>query len=154
MRADQIKAVREFSRFYTNIIGLLNQHLPDSQFSLPEARILYELRHHQPCTASHLLERLSMDRGYMSRILAQFEKKKIILRKRSKEDGRAYYLSLSVPGEKIFARLDAASHRQVEALLKPMTAVQRKNLLHHMKEIMNLLTLHQPDNKNDIKANP
>lgn len=145
MHADHIKAVREFSRFYTNILGLLNQHLPDSPFSLPEARILYELSHHQPCTASYLLERISIDRGYLSRILTHFEKKKIIIRKRSKEDGRAYYLTLSASGEKMFAKLDAASHAQVAALLKPLTAAQRGKLLHHMNEIRNLFIQQQPE---------
>lgn len=146
MDHDQIRAVREFSRFYTNVIGLLNQHLPESPFTLPEARILYELNQQQPCTASHLLESLSMDRGYLSRIVAQFEKKKIIARKRSKEDGRAYFLSLTATGKKMFARLDAATHRQVETLLKPMTEAQRKKLLHHMSEIRTLFTQHQADN--------
>lgn len=146
MHHDQIKAVREFSRFYTNIIGLLNQHLPDSPFTLPEARILYELNQHQPCTASHLLESLSMDRGYLSRIVAHFEKKKIIARKRSKEDGRAYFLSLTATGKKMFARLDSATQRQVETLLEPMTDAQRKKLLYHMRGIRNLFTQHQPDN--------
>lgn len=147
MRNDQIRAVREFSRFYTNIIGLLDQHLPDSPFSLPEARILYELNHLQPCTASHLLETLRMDRGYMSRIVSHFEKKKIIARKKSKEDGRAYLLSLTATGKKMFARLDTATQRQVETLLKPMTEAQRKKLLHHMGEIRNLFMHHQADNE-------
>ena len=146
MHNDHIKAVREFSRFYTNIIGLLNHHLPDSPFTLPEARILYELNQHQPCTASHLLETLSMDRGYMSRIVAHFEKKKIITRKRSGEDGRAYFISLTATGKKMFASLDSATHRQVEALLKPMTEVQRKKLLYHMRSITKLFVQHQADN--------
>jgi DNA-binding MarR family transcriptional regulator len=146
MDQDQIKAVREFSRFYTNIIGLLNQHLPESPFTLPEARILYELNQQQPCTASHLLESLRMDRGYLSRIVAQFEKKKIIMRKRSKEDGRAYFLSLTATGKKMFTKLNTATQTQVEALLKPMTEAQRKKLLYHMGEIQNLFIQHQADN--------
>src|SRR5215216_1210896 len=100
MKEEHIKQMREFNRFYTNIDGLLNQHLLNSPFSLPEARVLYEIVQHEPCTASDIMSLLSIDRGYMSRILTNFASKGIISKKKSKADGRAYFLHLTRKGKK------------------------------------------------------
>ena len=43
-----ISAVREFSRFYTGKMGVLDEHLLESGFSLAEARIIYELGQRSP----------------------------------------------------------------------------------------------------------
>jgi DNA-binding MarR family transcriptional regulator len=140
MSEKHIHGVRNFSRFYTNVIGLLDKHLLDSEFSLPEARILYELGNHQPCTASDLMALVNMDRGYMSRILSNFVRKKLIQRKKSATDGRSYFLTLTAKGNNAFHTLDSASHQQVETLLAPMDEASREKLLHHMNEITVLLS--------------
>jgi DNA-binding MarR family transcriptional regulator len=143
MKDHQVKQVREFNRFYTNIIGLLNQHLLDTKFSLPEARMLYELDQRPACTASDLMEALNMDKGYMSRMLAQFQKKGLVSRKKSDTDGRAYFLALTRKGKNVFKKLDQASHSQIKSLLKPMKSATREKLLRHMKEIKQVFNNHQ-----------
>jgi|SRR6516162_607856 DNA-binding MarR family transcriptional regulator len=140
MKEEAIQHVREFNRFYTGIIGLLDEHILDSPYSLPEARVLYELHHQQPCSATDLLKILEMDKGYLSRVLNSFSKKGILSRKRSKDDGRAAVLSLTTKGEKEFKSIDLASAGQLNGLLSSMNNAEIKKLLLYMSEIKRILT--------------
>jgi len=135
-----IQHVREFNRFYTGIIGLLDEHILQSSYSLPEARVLYELYHRQPCSATELIQAITMDKGYLSRVLKTFAKKGLLSTKKSKEDGRATVLSLSAKGEKEFELINRASADQLTDLLSSLTAANVKKLLSHMTEIKKLLT--------------
>lgn len=147
MRDQDIQDIREFNRFYTNIIGLLDQHLLSSEFTLPEARVLYELYHLQPCTASALMNQLTIDKGYLSRILAQFTKRGLLQKKASKEDGRSTLLSLTASGNQKFEKINLASIQQVRNMVRPLTADDKARLLQNMKSIRDILTVAQHDTK-------
>jgi DNA-binding MarR family transcriptional regulator len=139
MRSQEIQEIREFNRFYTNIIGLLDRHLLSSAFTLPEARILYELYQHQPCTASRLLAILKIDKGYLSRIVAQFEKKGLVTKRQSKEDARAAQLTLTAKGNQQFEKINEASIKQIQNMVTPLSTDQKKELLQHMHAIQDIL---------------
>jgi len=83
MTTGDIQSVRDFNRFYTNIIGLLDRHILDSTYSLPEARVLFELNQQESCTAREILGVIKMDKSYLSRMLAQFESNGLIRKKTS-----------------------------------------------------------------------
>src|ERR1700691_3575213 len=84
----RIAEVRRFNRFYTRQIGVLNEGLLRSPFSLAEARVLYELAQREKPTASGLRLELNLDAGYLSRILRGFEKRGLVRKTRAAKDGR------------------------------------------------------------------
>jgi DNA-binding MarR family transcriptional regulator len=140
MKEKYVDEMRAFSRFYTDILGLLDNHILESNFSLPEVRILYELYHHSAITAKDIILLINIDKGQLSRILEKLEKQKLLIRKRSKEDGRATLLSLSARGIAEFEILNKASHRQVFDMLKKLKELEVIELIRHMKEIQRLLS--------------
>ncbi len=120
-RTDTIHRVREFNRFYTSILGLLDRRILDSGYSLTEARILYELQENGPCTASELCARLPIDKSYLSRLLAGFAKKGLVRREPSREDGRSYGLELTELGASTVRELGECSDRQIRRLLQSLS---------------------------------
>lgn len=130
-----INYVRGFNRFYTNILGLLDRHILDSDFSLTEARILFELYEIGSCTANALSARLNVDKSYMSRIIAGFEKKGLITKTMSSEDNRANYIVLTGHGNQIINMLMKASDCQIEQLIAPLNDDERNDLYKAMQTI-------------------
>lgn len=123
-----IESVRRFNRFYTRRIGVLQQGLLDSSYSLTEVRVLYELAHRPDVTAGELGTSLGLDAGYLSRILARFLKRRLLLRRRSKDDARQMHLRLTAEGRKTFAELDALSSAQVAEMTAHLSAPGRRQL--------------------------
>jgi len=132
---ETVAAVRSFNRFYTRQIGVLNEHLLESAFSLTEARVLYELAHRERLTAAELCKELTLDPGYLSRMLQGFEKQGLLKRTASRADARQSVLSLTSRGRKAFAPLDARSHEQVSHVLGKLSPPQQKTLLAAMRTI-------------------
>ena len=140
MKKKPIQEVRAFNRWYTDIVGLLNQHLLDSAYSLAEARLIYEIHNAGSIQASQVMAIMHIDKSYLSRILQKLEKEKVVSRTKSPEDGRAVLLTLTEKGAREFAVLNRASDAQIGELLQPLNEAQREELVGHMKAITNLLT--------------
>lgn len=139
LESNIIFEVRKFSRFYTNILGLLNQCILDSSYSLTEARVLIEIYKTSECTANMLIENLSIDRGYISRILKRFQADDLIIKEKSLEDGRVTFLNLTLKGKDVLRELEEKSNSQVENILSPLSLNEKKMLMKSMQCIENLL---------------
>lgn len=137
--AGQIEAVRRFNRFYTRQIGLLEDGLLRTRFSLPEARVVYELAHQAEATATSLREQLGLDAGYLSRILRGLQARRLVERRPSRTDRRRLLLSLTEEGQAAFGELNAASRRQVGDLLAGLDDAARQRLVASMEEVERLL---------------
>lgn len=130
---------RKFNRFYTNVLGFLNEHIYDSPFSLTE-RILFEIYNTPNCTAKALQDKLGLDRGYVSRIVKQFEKEDLIYKQRSKDDARHHYIFVTETGKTIYKKLEEKANEQVELMLKEINQKEQHRLAEAMAEIEEILS--------------
>ena len=132
-------AVRRFNRFYTRHIGVLQEGLAETRFSLAESRLLWEFAHRDRTTAAELARDLGLDPGYLSRLLRGLKEGKLIKGVRSEADARHLHLSLTAAGKRAFAPLDKHSEEGVAALLAPLRESDRTTLLAAMRTIEQLL---------------
>lgn len=137
--ANSVAAVRAFNRFYTKKLGVLDQHLMQSPFSLSEARVLYELAHRDTVAAKEIGAELGLDPGYLSRIVQGFEDKGLISRTPLPSDRRQQQLGLTAKGRQAFAKLDRASDSEVATMLQALDDGARERLVGAMAAITDIL---------------
>ncbi len=135
----QVSAVRAFNRFYTRKLGVLDQQLLKSPFSLSEARVLYELAHRDELAAKEIGIELGLDPGYLSRIVQKFDEDGLITRKPLAADRRQYRLALTAKGRQIFARLERSMQDDVGAMLAALRNGDSDRLIAAMATIERLL---------------
>lgn len=136
---ERIATVREFNRFYTKQIGVLRDGLLRSPFSLTEVRVLYELAHRQRSTAAEIAGELALDAGYLSRILRDFTKRRMIDKKPSATDGRQNLLALTSRGRKTFVPLDSRANQEIAEMLRGLSSADQRRLVDAMRAIEMLL---------------
>jgi DNA-binding MarR family transcriptional regulator len=134
-----IDRIRSFNRFYTNIIGLLDQHFLDSPFSLTEGRVLYEICNTEECSAKKIRESIVIDEGYLSRILDNFVKRGLIRKTRSQTDGRLWMILPTEKGKREFASLNDNSNELISRLIEKLSEEEQADLLEKMEGIRALL---------------
>jgi len=130
-----VQAIRKFNRFYTRQIGLLDEGLLKTRFSLTEGRVLYELAHRRKPTATELARELALDPGYLSRMLQSFRRQGLIERTPSADDARQTLLSLTAKGRKAFGSLDARANQDVARLLARLSPARQQDLRTAMNSI-------------------
>lgn len=137
---DRAGEIREFNRFYTNIIGLVNQNILESPFSLAEARVLLEIDAAGQCTARDLIQKIDIDPGYLSRMMSRFIRNGLVDRSASSSDGRAKILSLTGKGRNAFLQMSETSNIQIMQLLGQLSESDQKELVRSMHAIKAILS--------------
>lgn len=135
-----IHTIRKFNRFYTNILGLLDQHMLNSEFSLSEARVLYDIAHTKDCTAKKLIQELSIDSGYLSRIIKRFERLGFTYRVQSQEDGRIFYLYLTELGTETLDKLNGLSDLHITNMVVNLEKEEQERLVKSMETIETVIS--------------
>lgn len=132
---DIVTEIRGFNRFYTNILGLLNQHIIDSGYSLTEARILFEISKTETCTANKLCPVLDIDRSYMSKIINKFEREQLISRSTCNSDNRNIEIQMTEKGKTVFHSLEKSANEQIENLISNLDTVDCEKLINSVRTI-------------------
>lgn len=135
----RVAAVRSFNRFYTREIGVLQNGLLQSDLSLAEVRVIYELAQRAQSTATGIAGTLKLDAGYLSRMLRSLETQGLVRRRRSVADGRRTLLSLTRKGLAAFAKLDARADDEIAALLAHRPASDQRDVVRAMRDIERIL---------------
>ncbi|MFF2845654.1 GNAT family N-acetyltransferase [Streptomyces sp. NPDC058001] len=152
VRPDQpVHDVRAFNRFYTNLVGALDYgrhlHVP---FTLTESRVLYELAHSPRTDAADLRFELSLDAGYLSRMLGKFEKDGLVSRAPSQQDARRQHITLTPRGRETADLLDERTRESVGSLISTIPAADRTRLTEAMRIVQEVLSAGRPPRREDV----
>jgi DNA-binding MarR family transcriptional regulator/N-acetylglutamate synthase-like GNAT family acetyltransferase len=134
-----VRRIREFNRFYTRVIGVLEEGLLHTPYSLTEARVIFELAQRDSTEVGKLRRLLGLDAGYLSRVLTRFETSGLLTKQRSPQDGRRQSLALTDAGRDLFATLDTRSMEEIRTLLTSLTGEDRRRLVDAMDTIRDVL---------------
>ena len=137
---EEVTTFRRFNRFYTRTIGTLREGLLESDYSLTEVRVLYELSTRKEPLAKEIAGELSLDTGYLSRILRKFQDAGLLERETSASDARQTVLKLTERGNEVFDELNQRSNQQAHTLLDDLTPSKRFDLIRSMHTIEDVLT--------------
>ena len=142
MKPDQtlIDSIRDFNRFYTNVIGLLDRHFLDTPFSLTEGRVLYEIRHTEECTAKTIRSKIDIDEGYLSRIIEKFIHGGLAKKSPAQRDRRLHIIVLTEKGRREFSKLNDNSNKMITHLVEKLSAHDQSEMVESMGRIKALLT--------------
>ena len=136
----EIRKIRAFNRYYTNIIGVVDRHILSSKYSLTEVRILYEIYNNSGFNVRKIKNILQIDEGYLSRTIDKLINQGLVKKKQSLEDRRVYNLSLSKSGERVFLKLNQKSEESVAKMIGHLTPDEVIKLVSSMEEIKEFLT--------------
>jgi DNA-binding MarR family transcriptional regulator/GNAT superfamily N-acetyltransferase len=144
---NRIDAVRRFNRFYTRRIGALQDRFLGAPYSLPQARVLYELGQRREATASELGGDLDLDLGYLSRLLQGLRRNGLVQGQASAADARRVQLSLTPKGRRAYQQLDARSRDEVGAMLGKLGTPEQARLVDALQAAQSVL-----DRKSDAEV--
>jgi DNA-binding MarR family transcriptional regulator/GNAT superfamily N-acetyltransferase len=134
-----ISSFRRFNRFYTRLIGTLDEGYHHTPFSLAEIRVLYELATRPHSSATDIASSLTLDPGYLSRILRKLESAKLLKRQVNKEDNRSAELKLTAKGQAIFRKVNTRSETQARGIIAPLPPAEQTQLIDSMSAIEKIL---------------
>jgi len=156
-----VAEMRGFNRFYTCLVGLLDETLTQSAYTLAEARVLFELGHRQADVsagpggesgflarafhldlapaASALAGELQLPPAHLMRILRKFTAASLIELRANADDRRRRTLSLTARGSAALATLQAAANRDLACLTAGLADDEAAELSDALKRVTRLL---------------
>lgn len=134
-----VSEIRKFNRFYTVNMGFLDSGYLDTEYSVAETRILFELKMRKKCIQNDIVKALHIDKSYLSRIIKRFYKNELIKKEKSDEDKRATYLTLTEKGSMETERLIELTNIQIKAQINKLSLDECNELCNAMNVVMSIL---------------
>lgn len=134
-----IHELRKFNRFYTVSMGFLDLEYLDTEYSIAETRILFEIKTYGKCIQSELAKILHIDKSYLSRIVKRFYKDGLVEKDKSDEDKRAIYISLTEKGRMETEKLIELTNIQIETKINKLSFDECNKLCDAMDTIISIL---------------
>lgn len=146
MSSDQLaEQIRHFNRFYTELIGALDDRHEGLAVNLAQSRLLYTAARLGQPQVSAIAEALKLDLAYTSRILGELELAKLIRRRVSSIDRRQRVVKLTAAGERVLANIVQRSNVRVLQLVDHLDQADTNLLLESMSTIRRLLDRTEPN---------
>lgn len=120
--------LRRFNRTYTQRIGVLDDSFLGTGRPLGASRVLYEVGP-DGAGVRELRDRLDLDPGYLSRLLARLADDGLLEVVPDEGDRRRRIVALTTAGRRAWADLEARSERLARRLVDPLTPRQRARLV-------------------------
>ena len=139
MKEETIDKIRAFNRFYLPAFGLLGNSYLGSEYSVAEARVLFEIYIREGCTATDIARTLNIDKSYVSRVIRSHEKKGYLRRRMSATDSRAYELYLTEEGVQCAQDFIRKSNEQIAGQIESLTERDDQRLVAALDTIMDVL---------------
>lgn len=139
MKQEYIDSIRAFNRYYTKVLGVLNKHYLGSEFGVTEVRIIQDIYLHPNRSAKEIAVELDMDKGFLSRLLKQFEQKGYISKKGNEKDSRIELINLTEKGDEVYHQLDKAASHSVEEMFAHLSEPQLQGIIQSMDTIYNVI---------------
>lgn len=147
-----IEAARDFSRFYTNFLGVLNTAYLETPFTLTDARVLFEIGSHDGISAVTLARDLHLDPAYLSRILKRFRADGLIETQADPADLRSQIIKVTVKGHQQFQELGRRSNAQIAERFGLLALGEPQRVVDAMQTIRSLLDPNSRPNPAIIRA--
>ena len=138
--ADQIADIQGFNKVYQNLLKQIDSAILETGYTLTEKDVLLEISKTERCTANILIHQLNIDRSYMSRMLAKFEKHGLIEKTQSHTDSRIRYIRLTELGQKEFNRLSDIQNNHISAIFNKLNESDQEAVWQAMVMIRNKLS--------------
>lgn len=140
IQQDEISKIRRFNRFYLRVMGLTSFYVNESAYNVTEVLILFEIHNQPRCTATELVNFFLLDKGYISRVINNFERKNILKRVSFEHDRRIKSIELTEKGEEELAKLTKSSSSNISILINGLKQEELESVVAAMEKIEEVLT--------------
>lgn len=137
-----VDGLRSFNRTVTQRIGVLESEYLARDRPLGQSRVLWEIGENG-CDIRELRARLSLDSGYLSRLLRALEGAGLVEVTAADGDTRVRTARLTDTGRAELAELDRRSDDLAHSILEPLSPKQRQRLADAMAEVERLFVASQ-----------